>query len=90
MIKGTDEQKIICGFRTIILGCCFLVLEFLFLPVYSYIEVLRTGGDGTFRNCLEYAQIQPMPIVFFIAGLIILLGIALLISGVRKKKSPEN
>lgn len=90
MMKGIEEQRTIQGFKTIILGCCLLVLEFLFLPIYSYIELLRTGGDGTFRNCLEYAGIQPMPIVFFITGIIITLGIVLLVSGLIQEKSKRN
>lgn len=90
MMKDISGQMLLQGFKTIVLGCCLLVVEFLFLPLYSYIELLRTGGDGTFRNCLEYAGIQPMPIVFFVTGIIITLGIIMLIRGLIQEKSKKN
>ena len=46
---------------------------------------MRTGGTNINRNCLEYATIQPMPLVFAITGIIILFGVLFLISGLKNK-----
>ncbi len=85
MMNNFSHQRIQQGFRTIILGFCLLIVELLFLPIYSYLEKMRTGGTNINRNCLEYATIQPMPLVFAITGIIILFGVLFLISGLKTK-----
>lgn len=61
------------GFKTIILGLVMLVLELMFLPV--------------FVEFIQYAGMQPMPLVFSCTGLIILVGVYFLVQGLRNQQN---
>lgn len=81
MNKDSFEHSISQGFRVIIMGCCLLIGELLLLPLYAYIA----GGHNLIPKWMEYAGYQPMPLVFTITGIIIILGIVRLTYALKQK-----
>lgn len=75
------------GFKTIIVGLIMLVLEFMFLPILGTMQKTHVNGQGFYSDFIEYAGMQPMPIIFTLTAIIILVGIFFLLKGLMYKKS---
>lgn len=75
------------GFKTIILGLVMLVLELMFLPVFGMIQKSHVNGQGFYVEFIQYAGMQPMPLVFSCTGLIILVGVCFLVQGLRNQQN---
>ena len=75
----------IVGFKTVILGLSFYIVELLSLPIFGTLQKLQVSGDGFHSDFLRYAGEQPYPIIFILTGIIIILGIDLMVSGYRGK-----
>lgn len=84
-MKDYYEKCVSQGLKIIILGGCLLIGELLFLPFFSFLEKMRTGGSNVNRNCIEYATVQPMPLVFSVTIIILLIGVIRLINGLKHK-----
>lgn len=84
-MKDYYEKCVSQGLKIIILGCCLLIGELLFLPFYALLEKMRTGGSGIIKDCIEYAIVQPMPLVFLVTIIILLIGVICLINGLKHK-----
>ena len=80
------QQKMAAGFRTAAVGLILLALEYLFLPVFGAIQKAHVAGQGFYTDFMKYAQMQPMPTVFLLTALVILLGAALFLLGLWEKK----
>jgi transcriptional regulator with XRE-family HTH domain len=84
---NVSNKLISAGIWSTVIGLVMLVLEFLFLPVYMIIRKSLFSDLGFYVNAIEYAHVQPMPIVFSLTGLIVLFGLGLFIFGsIRKKR----
>lgn len=84
-MKEYYEKCVSQGLKIIILGCCLLIGELLFLPFYAFLEKIRTGGSNVVTEWIEYAAVQPMPLVFSVTIIILLIGIIRLINGLKHK-----
>ena len=80
------QQKMAAGFRTAAVGLVLLALEYLFLPIFGAIQKAHVAGQGFYTDFMKYAHMQPMPTVFFLTVLVILLGAALFLLGLWEKK----
>ena len=80
------QQKMSAGFRTAAVGLILLALEYLFLPIFGAIQKAHVAGQGFYTDFMKYAHMQPMPTVFFLTALVILLGTALFLLGLWEKK----
>ena len=68
------EKQIIIGFKTIILGLCLYIFELLSLPIFGSLQKIQVNGQGYIAKFMDYASIQPYPLIFAITGIIILMG----------------
>ena len=75
------------GFKTIVVGLIMLVLEFMFLPILGTMQKTHVNGQGFYSDFIKYAGMQPMPIIFTLTAIIILVGIFFLLKGLMYKKS---
>ena len=46
---------------------------------------MRTGDSIILKECIEYAIVQPMPLVFLVTIIILLIGVIRLINGLKHK-----
>lgn len=80
------DSKIIVGVKTVILGLSFYIIELLLLPVFGALQKAQVGGQGFYTDFMRYAEEQPYPIIFILTAAIIVIGIALIVWGLREKK----
>lgn len=80
------DNKIIFGVKVCLLGLSFYVMEFLFLPVFGALQKAQVDGQGFSTDFMQYARTQPYPIIFILTAVIVVIGIALIIWGLREKK----
>lgn len=80
------HKQIIMGFSSIVLGSILLILEFMFLPIFGKMQKEQVDGDGFYFNFIDYAKVQPMPIIFSITFIIIIIGIVFMLKGYFYKK----
>lgn len=81
-----DNSQIAMGFRTIIIGLILFVLEFMFLPVFGAMHKEHVAGQGFYIDYILYAKVQPMPVIFTITGILVLVGVFLIVKGTIGKK----
>lgn len=74
------------GIITTVLGIVLLILECLFLPVLAAIQKAQVNGQGFYTDFMEYAFVQPMPIIFILTAVVVGGGIVLIVKGYREKK----
>lgn len=84
-MKDYYEKCVSQGLKIIILGCCLLIGELLLLPIYAFLEKIRTGGSNVVTKWIEYASVKPMPLVFTITIIILLIGVVHLMNGLKHK-----
>jgi len=82
--------KFIVGFKTVILGLCLYILEFLTLPVFGTLQKLQVDAQSFHSDFWEYAGEQPYPIIFALTGIIVVLGAFLMISGWISDRAGKN
>ena len=63
-----------------------LVLEFAFLPLYAWIHKTVVDGQGFYSDAIKYAEVQPMPTIFTLTAIIIIVGICFVAAGYFSKK----
>lgn len=80
------DRKIVVGFKTIILGLCFYVIELLSLPVFGALQKAQVNGDGFYSDFWKYAGEQPYPIIFVLTGMMVVLGIVFMVLAYKDKK----
>lgn len=84
------HKQIIMGFSSIVLGSILLILEFMFLPIFGKMQKEQVDGQGFYMNFIEYAKVQPMPIIFSITFIIIIIGIIFMLKGYFYKKTNKK
>lgn len=83
------KRKLTLGWATTIFGLLLLLVDFFALKHMQYLEREMYGHWN--NRIMHYAAEQPMPIVFFITAVIILLGALLLLSTlVDKNKAAKK
>lgn len=83
------HKQITMGFITVIIGLIMFVLEYMFLPVFGSMQKAQVGGQGFHSDFIKYASVQPMPMIFTITTIVVIVGIALVVKGyvdTRNKK----
>ena len=83
---NASNKQISLGFKTMVAGLIMLVLEFMFLPIFATIQKAHVNGQGFYSDFIKYVGMQPMPIIFTITIIIILVGISFLALGLYSKK----
>ncbi|AFM00947.1 putative transcriptional regulator [Desulfitobacterium dehalogenans ATCC 51507] len=86
-IMNAANKQTNIGFKTIIIGLIMLVLEFMFLPILGTMQKAHVDGQGFYSDFMKYAGMQPMPLIFMLTAMIILIGIFFLLKGLMHKKS---
>lgn len=87
IVKMNDADSLIrIGIITTVLGIVLLILECLFLPVLAAIQKAQVNGQGFYTDFMEYAFVQPMPIIFILTAVVVGGGIVLIVKGYREKK----
>lgn len=89
------NQQIVIGSIMTVLGLIMLVLEFLFLPFFGTMQKAQVSGQGFYTEFIKYAGTQPMPIVFILTAIIIIVGIICFVKGylkgyLNKKRNSSN
>lgn len=91
MTLGKKDQQlrneITMGVRTVVIGLIMFVLELMYLPLLGMMHKIHVNGDGYYSDFMEYTKFQPMPTIFMITSLIILIGIALVLKGYFEKRN---
>lgn len=80
------HKQITMGFRTVVVGLIMLVLEFMFLPIFGTMQKAHVNGQGFYSNFMNYALVQPMPIIFAVTFVLIIIGIKFMSKGNSYKK----
>lgn len=80
------NKQVNLGFKTIVAGLILLVLEFMFLPVFGTLQKAHVNQHGFYLDFIQYAGMQPMPIIFGITIAVIVVGVAFLFFGLYSKK----
>lgn len=80
------NKQVNLGFKTIVAGLILLVLEFMFLPVFGTLQKAHVNQHGFYLDFIQYAGMQPMPIIFGITIAVIVVGVAFLSFGLYSKK----
>jgi transcriptional regulator with XRE-family HTH domain len=80
------NKQIVSGIWTMVIGFVMLVLEFAFLPLYGLIHKSVVDGQGFYTDAINYASVQPMPVIFTLTAIIIVIGICLIAAGHFNKK----
>lgn len=78
-------RQIVAGFITAAAGLVMLVLEYMFLPLFGTMQKAHVNGQGFYSDFIQYAGMEPMPTIFKITAVIILLGAALAARGCWNK-----
>lgn len=81
-----NDNKIIFGFKTIILGLCLYIVELLSLPIFGALQKAQVSGVGFYSDFWKYAGEQPYPIIFILTAVIIVMGVAFVFWGLKEKK----
>ena len=84
------NRQITIGMRVLIVGLIMLVLEFMFLPIYGWIHKTVVDGQGFYSDAINYAKVQPMPIVFTLTAIVILGGLSYMAIGYLSKKKNKT
>jgi len=80
------SKQITLGFCTMIVGFVMLVLEYMFLPLFGWIHKTIVNGHGFYSDAIRYAKVQPMPTIFALTAIIIIIGAGFMIIGYFSKK----
>ena len=86
IIMNAANKQVNLGFKTIVAGLILLVLEFMFLPVFGTLQKAHVNQHGFYLDFIQYAAMQPMPIIFGITIAVIVVGVAFLSFGLYSKK----
>lgn len=86
MKTNIADKHITMGFGSVIIGLVMLVLEFLFLPLFARMHKEQVDGEGFYLEFIRYRKVQPMPIIFTITFIVIILGLLVMIKGYKDKK----
>jgi multisubunit Na+/H+ antiporter MnhC subunit len=84
------DRQISRGFAELIIGLVMLVLEFAFLPVFGYIHKTIVDGQGFYTDPMQYAAVQPMPILFLLTAIMITVGICFIAIGFIGKRKVKK
>lgn len=84
--RNFAHKRITMGFRTAVIGLILFVLEFAFLPIFAGLQKAHVDAHGFYTDYMEYAGMQPMPIIFTLTGILVLLGLILLLWGTLERK----
>ncbi|MDN5298482.1 MAG: hypothetical protein PWP51_1035 [Clostridiales bacterium] len=84
--ENFSERKIIIGFKTIILGISLYIIELMLLPVFGFLQKEQVNGNGFYTEFWRYTGEQPYPIIFFLTGIVVLMGVILLYMGINDKR----
>ena len=80
------HKQITMGFITVIVGLIMFVLEYMFLPLFGSMQKSQVGGQGFYSDFIKYALVQPMPIIFTITTIVVIVGLLLIVKGYVDKK----
>ena len=75
------HKQITMGFWTVVTGLIMFVLELMFLPVFGTMQKTQVNGQGFYSDFMKYAKVQPMPAIFTVTSILVLIGIAFLLKG---------
>lgn len=75
------HKQIIMGFRTVVIGFIMLVLEFMFLPIFGTMQKAHVNGQEFYSDFMKYAGMQPMPTIFMLTTILIIVGVCFLLKG---------
>ena len=81
------HKQITMGFRIVVIGLLMFVLEYMFLPLFGSMQKAQVSGQGFYSDFMEYAKIQPMPVIFTITAFVVIIGIILIAKGYFDKKN---
>lgn len=85
------KRQFTVGWITAVIGLVLLICELFSLKIIQFTamqsELENAAGIGFYENPMEYANIEPMPTIFMITIVIIIIGFGLTIfSFIRNKK----
>lgn len=80
------HKQITIGFMTVVAGLIMFVLEFMFLPIFGTMQKAQVNGQGFYSDFMKYAKVQPMPAIFAVTFILIIIGIAFMLKGYFYKK----
>jgi len=81
------NRQITTGSLTVVAGMIMFVIELMFLPVFGTLQKEHVNGQGFFSDFMKYAELQPMPIIFTLTGIVVLLGLGFMLTGLFYKKT---
>lgn len=81
------HKQITIGFITVVVGLIMFVLEYMFLPIFGSMQKAQVGGQGFYSNFIKYASVQPMPMIFTITTIVVIVGIVLIVRGYVDEKN---
>ncbi|MBS7525425.1 hypothetical protein KHM83_01895 [Fusibacter paucivorans] len=84
--ENFSERIIMAGYKTIVLGICLYIIELMLLPIFGFLQKEQVNGNGFYTEFWRYTGEQPYPTIFFLTGVIVVLGVILLYLGMREKK----
>ena len=84
---NTKKRQFNIGWITIVIGIILLILELFSLKIIQFSAMQYAATEGYYSNPMEYARIAPMPIIFTLTIIMIILGVGLTVfSFIRAKK----
>ncbi len=84
--SNTRKRQFTIGWITSVIGFVLLICEFFALKIIQFTAMQYAETEGYYSNPLEYARIAPMPAIFTITIVIIVLGFGLTALSVIRRK----
>ena len=88
--RNLAHKQIVMGFITVVIGLIMLVLEYMYLPIFGTMQKAQVNAQGFYSDFIKYAKVQPMPTIFAITVIIIILGVLFTIKGCIDKRNASN
>lgn len=87
---NTANKQITMGFIAVVIGLIMFVIEFMFLPVFGALQKEQVNSQGFWTDFMEYADMQPMPIIFLLTGIIVVVGLGFMFTGFYYKTTNKK
>ncbi len=84
------NRQITTGFLTVVIGVILFVIELMFLPIFGTLQREQVNSQGFFTDFMRYAEMQPMPVIFTLTGLLVVIGLGFMFLGFLYKKKHKK
>lgn len=88
----TKKRQFTMGWVTALIGVILMLIEYFSLFVVQYFDfrIAATSSSRWYSNALHYATVPPMPLIFNVTKIVIIVGILVAINGFFGMRVPTK